>query len=158
MKSTALSFTLAALTMTLAACSSQPKDVTVGLGTGASALGGVNEPTRTDGTCDVRLVACSGICVQIDADKSNCGSCGTVCATAQSCTSGACVTPPPPPPVDSGVPADDAGVSSDAAACEFGKASCGGGPCIDILFDNGNCGACGVVCASGTTCTRGYCM
>jgi hypothetical protein len=152
MKHAAYFAVLGALTMSLLACASDPKDVTVGKGT--DALGGLGEPPKADGTCDTRLTACSGVCVELGGDESNCGACGNACSAGQSCSSGTCVTPqppppPPPPPIDASVP--------DAPACEFGSASCGG-TCIPVLFDNNNCGACGVVCASGTRCLRGVCM
>ena len=133
---------------TLVACAS---DVTVG--SGAGALGGLGEAPKGDGTCDVRLDPCSGVCVSLVADTNNCGTCGTKCGANQTCSNGNCANPPPPPPPV------DAGTAADSGACDFGFDKCGpGGTCIDILFDNKNCNGCGIVCGGGTTCTRGNCM
>lgn len=51
---------------------------------------------------------------------------------------------------------DDA--SADAAAdasCAAGLVACGAS-CVDLQTDDGNCGACGLVCS--TTCTAGRCI
>jgi len=40
--------------------------------------------------CDGGLTCCSGQCVDPTRDPNNCGSCGTVCTTAQFCTGAAC--------------------------------------------------------------------
>lgn len=131
---------------TLIACAS---DVTVGSGSGA--LGGLGEAPKSDGTCDARLDPCSGVCVALSGDVNNCGACGTKCGNGQTCNNGACTnpTPPPPPP--------DAGTTADSGACSFGTELCGG-KCIDVLFDNNNCGRCNNVCPNGASCTRGSCM
>src|SRR5689334_23141153 len=94
MKQTALFAALGALAVAFLACASEPKDVIIGTGTSASALGGLGEPPKPDGTCDVRLTPCSGICVDLTGDPANCGACGNACLAAQTCTSGACVSPP----------------------------------------------------------------
>lgn len=41
--------------------------------------------------------------------------------------------------------------------CSVGQASCNGGACQDILSDPNNCGTCGNVCGSGSTCSNGEC-
>lgn len=51
---------------------------------------------RQDRDCDGRpnrLSACSGACVDLDADPSNCGRCGTVCSAGMTCRGGACACP-----------------------------------------------------------------
>ena len=68
------------------------------------------------------------------------------------------------PAPDGGAPADaattdgalgsDAGTADDAACCS--DTICGGA-CVDLGTDCHNCGACGVVCASGESCTLGAC-
>lgn len=131
---------------TLVACAS---DVTVGSGSGA--LGGLGEAPKGDGTCDVRLDPCGGVCVALSGDTNNCGACGNACGAGQTCSNGACASPLPPPP--------DAGPAVDSGNCDFGFDKCGaGGACVEILFDNKNCGTCGNICGAGTTCTRGNCL
>jgi hypothetical protein len=50
-----------------------------------------------------------------------------------------------------GIP-DDGGV----CICPADEADCGGA-CVDTLFDELNCGGCGMACAAGETCNRGIC-
>jgi hypothetical protein len=42
--------------------------------------------------------------------------------------------------------------------CRTGTASCNGGACQDVYSDEANCGACGMRCATGATCTTGVCV
>jgi hypothetical protein len=72
----------------------------------------------------------------------NCGACGHVCSSTN------------------GVPVCNAGVCG-VAGCASGFADCdqntANGCEANLATSNTNCGACGVVCASGTTCTSGVC-
>ncbi|HSO33752.1 MAG TPA: hypothetical protein VLT33_14565 [Labilithrix sp.] len=135
------------------ACSSE---VPIGEGVGqkAGALGAVGQAPKSDGSCDVRLTACGGTCRDLGSDEANCGACGTICAPTNTCESGACTppAPPPPPPVDAGPPPGDA-----STTCGSGQDFCGGA-CIDVLFDDKNCGGCGVACGGATKCVRATCM
>jgi hypothetical protein len=86
---------------------------------------------------------CSGFCADTTDDISNCGACGHACSgrhAAWSCSSGACVV----------------------NQCNLGWADCNGAAAdgceANLAADASNCGACGVVCASGTSCTNGSCM
>jgi hypothetical protein len=48
------------------------------------------------------------------------------------------------------------GSYSSGIACRQGLSSCNGG-CSDLTVDIGNCGACGVACPSGQSCSSGKC-
>lgn len=43
------------------------------------------------GGCDLGLQICSGLCVDVASDPSNCGTCGTVCAPGLDCSAGNCM-------------------------------------------------------------------
>jgi hypothetical protein len=120
-----------------------------GLGQGQGALGAAGEAPKNDGTCNAGLTACTGTCRNLSSDSSNCGACGTTCAAT--CTAGKCDAASP---TDAGT--KDSG-SKPIPTCGEGEAYCGGA-CIDVLFDNANCGACGTKCPAGQKCTRAICM
>lgn len=42
--------------------------------------------------CTGALSSCAGVCVNLETDEMNCGSCGTTCWAMSHCVSGACVT------------------------------------------------------------------
>jgi cysteine-rich repeat protein len=50
----------------------------------------------------------------------------------------------------------DGMVDDGVCTCAAGETRCGT-VCVDILFDNLNCGACGSACPAGQTCMRGIC-
>ncbi len=50
----------------------------------------------------------------------------------------------------------DGAVDEDCTGCPVGMTMCGG-TCVDLLFSNANCGACGIACAAGEICQRGIC-
>lgn len=76
---------------------------------------------------------CDGVCVDLQADSRNCGSCGNACASGSLCRAGACVT-----------------------TCTPGLTQCGV-TCIDTRTNTQNCGACGTACASDEVCSNGVC-
>ena len=89
------------------------------------------------GNCDGN--ASNGCEKPLTADTSNCGTCGTVCGTANgtaSCSGGGC-----------------------SITCGAGYLNCdtvnSNGCEINKLTDPNNCGSCGNVCANG--CTNGVC-
>jgi hypothetical protein len=96
------------------------------------------------------LAACTGpggapFCTNLLGDPGNCGACGNRCAAAESCFSGTCGTAPPPPvcPPDNNLCKDASGQKQY---------------CSNPLYDPGNCGGCGNVCAAGSGCNNGVCM
>jgi hypothetical protein len=44
------------------------------------------------------------------------------------------------------------------AGCPGRTIDCGGGVCIDLQLDHGNCGFCGNACPFGSNCTNGTCL
>jgi hypothetical protein len=78
--------------------------------------------------------SCSGFCTTFTADPSNCGGCGTACASGQACVSGAC----------------------NGSSCGAGQTNCNG-LCVNEQTDPNNCGACGSLCKQGTFCDSGKC-
>ncbi len=87
-----------------------------------------------DGNCPEGQTPCSGVCVNLAADGTNCGSCGNVCPAGMVCSLGLC---------------------SDS--CAPGLTQCGSG-CTDISADVSNCGGCGLPCLPGQGCVNGSCI
>ena len=84
-------------------------------------------------SCQSGLADCSGKCVNLNNDISNCGSCGTTCKAGEVCTSGKC-----------------------ALSCQSGMTDCSG-KCTNLQNDTSNCGVCGTACKAGEMCTAGKC-
>ena len=76
---------------------------------------------------------CTGQCVNLLLDNSNCGSCANQCVSGQTCVAGQCTT-----------------------NCAYGLNNCTG-QCVNFLLDNSNCGSCAHECVSGQTCVAGQC-
>ena len=92
-------------------------------------------PAWPAGCCnDVHQLNCDGTCVYYLTDPLNCGACGNICPSGQSCSEGACV-----------------------AQCPAGTTLCGG-TCVDLLSDPLNCGGCGNACGDNQICTGGACV
>ena len=93
--------------------------------------------------CPGSMTLCSGACVSTQNDPANCGSCGSVCTAGANaspvCTSGVC-----------------------SYACSPGFTDCDGraanGCEVQLQTDSLNCGRCGNVCATGTSCISGRCV
>jgi Collagen triple helix repeat (20 copies)/Stigma-specific protein, Stig1 len=79
---------------------------------------------------------CGIYCTTPSSDPSNCGACGTACASGAPCVSGSCGT--------------------SSGGCTSPQVSCNG-TCTNEATDPNNCGSCGRVCAQGTTCVNGAC-
>ncbi len=84
--------------------------------------------------CVAPETECDGICINTSTSSSHCGACGTVCASGQTCSAGACVS-----------------------ACEGGQTACGDA-CVDLANDEAHCGSCSEACAEGQTCQDGACQ
>ena len=107
--------------------------------------------TCTSGVCGFTCNAGFGNCdgnagngceTNLLTDATNCGQCGHVCASGESCVSGSCTC----------------GSHGD---CPSGQ-SCCNGACVDEQSDVNNCGACGNACTTSVanataTCTSGVC-
>jgi len=83
------------------------------------------------------------MCTNLFSDPANCGACGAVCAAGQGCYGGQCSNGPPPPTCP-----PDGRICADASGKMY---------CASVLYDPGNCGACGVACPSGNACQNGTC-
>ena len=125
---------------------------------------------------------CSGSCIDIETDDSNCGACNLYCAPGTTCAwtaegtgqcelAGApqgCSLSYPCPAAEGCNPAGDCvpnsctGLSGGTAcylAATLGANSyCCGGTCVDVASDSTNCDYCGVACPSGSTCASGQCV
>jgi hypothetical protein len=91
---------------------------------------------------------CNGACTNTEFDRTNCGTCGTVCAAGTWCNYGTCVAQVACDPLVSG------------AACEISSTHsgrCCGGSCVDPTTDATNCSQCGNVCPLGATCVDASC-
>jgi hypothetical protein len=94
--------------------------------------------------CQAGLTACGSVCSDLSSDPSNCGACGHRCTQftnqAIACVAGACLGCPSP--------------SVQCTSTDpFNPQEC-----ADLQVANENCGACGVVCASGQVCLHGACV
>ncbi|AUX41415.1 uncharacterized protein SOCE26_028270 [Sorangium cellulosum] len=96
-------------------------------------------PACSDGgtttpACEAPRTQCDGVCVDASTDPSHCGTCGTTCASGETCSAGVC-----------------------APGCDDGQTSCGG-ECVDLETEEANCGSCGAACEDGETCVAGECQ
>lgn len=130
---------VSALTLVLvgAGCSLEATTVVIG-GTGGEngfADAGVSGSSggfgATSPPCLATQRECSGRCVDVLVDSTNCGQCGATCGVGQICASGSCV-------------------------CAPGHVPCGG-ICTNTLADPNHCGSCGFVCGTGQACVGGVC-
>ncbi|CAM3083192.1 Stigma-specific protein, Stig1 [Legionella steigerwaltii] len=97
-----------------------------------------NGPTSSHipggGECSTGTTSCNDSCVNLQTDNKNCGSCGNVCSTGSSCSSGQCVP-----------------------QCISPLTFCNN-ICVNTQTDNSSCGSCGNACPRGTSCNMGRCV
>jgi hypothetical protein len=90
-------------------------------------------------------------CRDFQTDTSNCGSCGTTCASGDSCTAGKC-TPPPPPPAVPEVPSCAGSRCGAWKPCDANSNN--GCICAETAEGSGICITGGRSCSSYQRCTR----
>jgi hypothetical protein len=144
---------------------------------------GANSTCNADGTCSCypNYNNCPGgdagaVCVQVLLDNNNCGGCGIVCPSGESCLGGACTchlttcqsgdagavcTDPESDPLNCGMCGHACPTGEN---CVLGECSCmpsltiaqcttdGGLACVDLTTDDNNCGGCGIMCAANQHC------
>jgi hypothetical protein len=95
--------------------------------------------------CDTTTGTCH---VEERQDDASCDD-GLACTPASVCEGGACLA------------SDYAScgcVHAGDPGCGPGTNCCGSGQCVDLTTNPANCGACGVLCATGQTCLGGLCV
>ncbi|MHC4609522.1 MAG: MXAN_6577-like cysteine-rich protein, partial [Planctomycetota bacterium] len=127
--------------------------------------------------CPAGLTDCAGICVDLDSDEANCGTCGIPCNAGEICSGGACTSDCPAGLTDCagicvdldsdeancgncGIPCDAGEICSGSACtlnCQAGLTDCAG-ICVDLDSDEANCGFCGDACTPGSLCLNGACL
>jgi hypothetical protein len=128
-----------------------------------------------DAGCAAPTTLCVDVCVDLQTNPFNCGTCGHFCTTGLVCSMGQCVPNCPPGQslcssdgglVESGtwaIPdaaadADTDGAADTDAAVDGGEAS--GLYCATLPSDPNNCNGCGIVCPVGhdtPNCVKGVC-
>ncbi len=131
--------------------------------------------------CPLGLRSCGEACVDVRADAANCGSCANACGGTTgrelSCVDGLCACPlgqrtctgregssntTPDGTADAGTD----GAGSGEMPSDAGVAPGSGEPvraqtagyCAAVRTDDRNCGGCGIVCVTGSTCSSGSCV
>jgi len=102
-------------------------------GPSPTGLGVAPGPTSNQLICQPGLTACNGVCVNLQSESNNCGSCGTACTAPAVCAGGSCNT-----------------------ACAAGYQKCGDS-CVNVATDSAHCGSCDKLCDAGVPCSGGVC-
>lgn len=124
--------------------------------------------------CKPGTSPCGTGCVDVSADRRNCGQCGRTCEAQQDCNQGECQCRAGTEVCGnscSNINYDAQNCGQCGKVCDSGlvceqrqcQAHCSAGfvqclaSCVDVTTDLSNCGACGVVCAQGQQCIAGAC-
>ena len=119
-------------------------------------------PCASDADCDDGLFCTTESCVagacvvlpDVPCDDGDPATVDTCDEATDTCTHGSCV---PSVELCNGLDDDcDGMVDEEGCGCAAGETLCGS-VCVDLLFDELNCGACGSACPTGQTCLRGVC-
>ena len=86
---------------------------------------------------------CDGKCVDLNADSTHCGACGTVCGSGTVCKAAQCVS--------------NTGAGDGGLGCPGAQQACNGA-CVNLSTDPANCGTCGRMCADGQKCSASDCV
>jgi hypothetical protein len=143
-------------------------------GGGSVPEAGVTIESGTDASEAGESLCCGGVlcgtsCTNLSGDNSNCGSCGNVCASDQSCIGGECqACSPVCGEVCTDFSSDHANCGSCGNACLASETCTNGvcavcstlcaGACADLAWDEPNCGSCGNACLVSEVCFNGVCQ
>lgn len=124
-------------------------------GAGASALscgGEPHEPVCGDGVCSSEETCtadscCNGVEKWLDTDEWNCGACGVICDSDETCEKGVCTS--------FFIPSCGDAICSLEETCSADN--CCGGISTNTDTDPYNCGLCGTVCGGDEDCKLGIC-
>jgi hypothetical protein len=158
-----------------------PQQTHLGFTVATTAFQRVTTPIPRLPSCTLNQTDCNGVCVYLQSDPANCGSCGTASTAGMSCKNGQCTCPSGqtlcgghcintnldlnncgscgnvcPTTGGSGQPRNC--VSGKCTwGCTTGETWCGGTDCIHTQTDPNNCGHCGTVCPAGEICLNSVC-
>lgn len=118
----------------------------------------------TTQSCPTGQSLCNGACRNLQYDTINCGSCGNVCNSQQTCQNGQCTQPYIPTVVTTLTQALTTVPTTiptslplpTTPSCPGGATSCNG-VCKYLQYDTSNCGSCGHTCLLHETCNSGQC-
>jgi len=128
--------------------------------------------------CPPTQASCSGLCVNLESNPDNCGTCGARCGAGLVCAIGTCTvscssgtTNCSRACVNTLTDSDNCGACSDrcvpGTVCDGGtctpvctppEVNCSGGVCADLSSDPSNCGSCGHVCSQLADCEKSQCV